>query len=144
MVMLFSFCNPAAGVSEPPGDFNSNYRHLKKLINRALKEGTPIEDLKLVPRHCSTSPPKELSREDLLKLLHTIRRIKTRYQRLLQSPVPRELERDILAKRPEQRLPWETEALEKVEEWRQAVCAVRAQVQAELNDHLKGELFRGL
>ena len=87
--MLFSFCNPAAGVSEPPGDFSSNYRDLKKLINRALKEGTPIEDLNLVPRHCSASPPRKLSREDLLKLLHTIRRIKTRYQRLLQSPVPR-------------------------------------------------------
>jgi hypothetical protein len=144
MVMLFSFCNPAAGVSEPPGDFNSNYRHLKKLINQALKEGTPIEDLNLVPRRSSTSPSRKLSREDLLKLLHTIRRIKTRYQRLLQSPVPRELERDILAKRPEERLPWENEALEKVEEWRQAVCAVRTQVQTELNDHLKGELFRGL
>ncbi len=142
--MLFSFCNPAVGVSEPPGDFSSNYRDLKKLINRALKEGTPIEDLNLVPRHSSASPPRKLSREDLLKLLHTIRRIKTRYQRLLQCPVPRELERDILAKPPAQRLPWENEALDKVEEWRQAVCAVRAQVQAELNDHLKGEFFRGL
>ena len=52
--------------------------------------------------------------------------------------MPRELERDILAKPPAQRLPWENEALDKVEEWRQAVSAVRAQVQAELNDHLKG------
>ncbi|HMK35196.1 MAG TPA: hypothetical protein VK463_09035 [Desulfomonilaceae bacterium] len=142
--MLFSFSNPAAGVSEPPGDFNSNYRHLKRLINKALKEGTPLEELRLIPKKSSTTPHRQLDREDLLKLLHIIRRIKTRYQRLLQSPVPRELERDILAKKSDVRLPWETEALEKVEQWRRDVNAVRAQVQKELNDHLTGEFFRGL
>jgi DNA-binding transcriptional MerR regulator len=142
--MLFSFSHPAAGVSEPPGDFSSNYRHLKRLINKALKEGTPLEELRLIPKKPSTAPQRQLSREDLLKLLHIIRRIKTRYQRLLQSPVPRELERDIRAKTCELRLPWENEALEKVEQWRQDVSAVRAQVQKELNDHLTGEFFRGL
>jgi hypothetical protein len=142
--MLFSFSHPAAGVSEPPGDFNSNYRHLKRLINKALKEGTPLEELRLIPKNPSTAPQRQLSREDLLKLLHIIRRIKTRYQRLLQSPVPRELERDIRAKTSDLRLPWESEALEKVEQWRHDVGAVRAQVQKELNDHLTGEFFRGL
>jgi hypothetical protein len=144
MVMLFSFSHPAAGVSEPPGDFNSNYRHLKKLINKALKEGTPLEELRLIPKKPSAAPQRRLSREDLLKLLHIIRRIKTRYQRLLQSPVPRELERDILAKTAELRLPWENEALEKVEQWRRDVKAVRSQVRKELNDHLTSEFFRGL
>jgi hypothetical protein len=142
--MLFSFSHPAAGVSEPPGDFNSNYRHLKRLINKALKEGTPLEELRLIPKNPSAAPQRQLSREDLLKLLHIIRRIKTRYQRLLQSPVPRELERDIRAKTSDLRLPWEDEALEKVEQWRRDVGAVRAQVQKELNDHLAGEFFRGL
>jgi predicted nucleic acid-binding Zn-ribbon protein len=142
--MLFSFSNPAVGVSEPPGDFNSNYRNLKRLINKALKEGTPLEELRLIPKNPSTAPQRQLSREDLLKLLHIIRRIKTRYQRLLQSPVPRELERDIRAKKSDLRLPWENEALEKVEKWRRDVSSVRAQVQKELNDHLSGEFFRGL
>jgi len=142
--MLFSFSNPAAGVSEPPGDFNSNYRNLKRIINKALKEGTSLEELKLIPKNRSGTPPRELSREDLLKLLHIIRRIKSRYQRLLQSPVPKELERDILAKSPESRLPWEEEALEKVQQWRQDVSSVRSQVRKELNDHLNGEFFRDL
>lgn len=142
--MLFSFSHPAAGVSEPPGDFNSNYRHLKKLINTALNEGTPLEELRLIPKKPSTAPQRQLSREDLLKLLHIIRRIRTRYQRLLQSPVPRELERDIRAKTSDLRLPWENEALEKVEQWRRDVNAVRSQVRKELNDHLTGEFFRGL
>ena len=79
----------------------------------------------------------------LLALLHAIRRIKTRYQRLLQCPVPHELERDILAKSPEERLPWEVEALEKIDQWREDVKKIRAHVQKELNDHLNAEFFRG-
>jgi hypothetical protein len=143
MVMLLPFSNPAAGVSEPPGDFKSNYKHLKKLINKALKEGTPLEELKLVPKH-SGEPERKLSREDLLKLLQIIRRIKTRYESLLQSPVPKELERDILEKPQSERLPWENEALEKVDQWRKDVAALRGQVRKELNDQLNEAFFRGL
>jgi len=141
--MLLSFSDTAVGVSDPPGDFNSNYRYLKQLINKALKEGTPIEELRLIPKHGSKEKVKQLSRDDLVKLLHIIRRIKSRYQRLLQSPVPRELERDILVKRPESRLPWEQEALEKIEQWREDVKRVRATVRRELNDHLNSEFFSG-
>jgi hypothetical protein len=141
--MLFPFSDPAAGVSAPPGDFDSNYRHLKKLINKALKEGTPIEDLRLIPKNPSDSGKQSFSREDLLNLLRVIRRIKSRYQRVLQPPVPRELERDILAKDPDQRLPWEDEALDKIQQWREDVKALRMQVRQELNDHLNSEFFRG-
>lgn len=142
--MLFPYVDPADGVSEPPGDFKSNFRHLKRLINKALKEGTPVEELHLIPKHSSKQETRQLSREDLLRLLHVIRRIKTRYQRLLQPPVPRELERDILAKSPHQRLPWEQEALDKVDHWKKEVEAVRAHVRKELNDHLNEDFFRGL
>jgi hypothetical protein len=144
MVMLFSFSNPADGVSEPPGDFKSNYRHLKQIINKALKEGTPLEELNLIPKNRSGKPQHQLSRDDLLKLLYVIRRIKTKYQRLLQSPVPKELERDILAKDPTTRLPWEEEALEKIEQWRKDLKSVQAQVRKELNDHLTSQFFRDI
>ncbi|MBM4326715.1 MAG: hypothetical protein FJ118_06080 [Deltaproteobacteria bacterium] len=142
--MLFPYSDPAKPVSEPPGDFSNNYKYLKRLVNRALKEGTPIEDLHLIDKHSASRKPKPLSREDLIKLLHTLRRIRTRYQRLLEPPVPRELERDILAKAPEERLPWEEEALGKIEQWRRDVRAVRNQVRRELNEHLKKRLFKGI
>lgn len=142
--MLFPFSDVNNGVSEPPGDFQSNYKQLKALINKALREGTPLEDLRLVSRHQSGKKAKQLSKDDLIKLLHTIRRIRSRYQRLLQSPVPKELERDIRAKSPDERLPWENEALEKIELWRKDVEKVRTQVQKELNDHLNSEFFEGL
>jgi hypothetical protein len=141
--MLRSFSDPAAGVPEPPGDFKSNYRHLKQIINKALKEGTPLEELCLIPKNPSVPKPRQLSRDDLLNLLQIVRRIKSRYQALLQSPVPRELERDIRLKLPSDRLPWEAEALEKVERWQFDVQTVRAQVRKELNDHLNSEFFRG-
>jgi len=141
--MFFPFSDSTPGVSEPPGDFNSNYKRLKQIINKALKEGTPLEDLHLIPRNPSSEKTRQLSKDDLIRLLHTIRRIKTRYQRLLQCPVPQELERDILAKAPEERLPWETEAIEKIEQWRMDVEKLRAQVQKELNDHLNSEFFHG-
>lgn len=142
--MLFPFSDAAAGVPEPPGDFDSNYRHLKQLINKAIKSGVPIEDLKLIPKSSSTRKPATLSKDDLLRLLQLIRSIKSRCQTLLEAPVPEELVRDILAKEPSQRLPWETEALEKAEKWRSDLIRARALVRAELNHHLKTELFHSI
>jgi hypothetical protein len=142
--MAFSYSDPAVGLSEPPGDFNKNYKYLKRLINKALREGTPLEDLHLIEKQPPQRKTRQLSRKDLLRILSTIRRIKNRYQELLESPVPHELERDILAKSPEERLPWEEEALEKADKWRAEVEAVRLQVRRELNEHLEKQLFKDL
>ncbi|MFH0958115.1 MAG: hypothetical protein V1897_05370 [Pseudomonadota bacterium] len=140
--MLFSYSDAAIGVPEPPGDFESNYRQLKKTINTAIKNGIALDQLNLIPRNTTEKPPENLSREDLLRLLKLIRRIKSRCESLLEPPVPPELERDILAKSPEDRLPWETEALEKIEAWKKALKTVRTEVRIELNQHLKSEFFR--
>lgn len=142
--MLFPFSDHAAGADDSPKDFKSNYNQLKKIINQAIKQGSPVETLGLISKSSGSSHSRQLSREELLNLLKIIRRIKARYRELLQPPVPRELERDILAKPESQRLPWEEEALEKIEAWRRDVKAVRAQVQKELNDHLKREIFQGI
>ncbi len=142
--MLYPSSDSVGGVPEPPGDFKDNYNSLKTLINSALKDGIPIEDLHLVPKDPANPNPKRLSKDDLLRLLHALRRLRSRYQRLLQSPVPRELVRDILAKSVEDRLPWEDEALEKHEKWRGDVAAIKGDVQRELNDHLNDEFFKDL
>lgn len=140
--MLVSISDQGTGVSAPVGDFDGNYRRLKKLINRALRNGVPVQDLHLIPKDPSQPKPRSLSREDLLSLLHVIRKIRSHCQELLRPPVPLELERDILAKNPEERLPWEDEALEKAERWHEDVKALRAQVRKRLNDYLNSEFFR--
>ena len=64
--MLSPFSDPANEVSAPPGDFESNYRHLKSIINKALKQGTPLEDLHLIPKQISPGKQsKHLSQDDL-------------------------------------------------------------------------------
>lgn len=142
--MLFPSRESSIGAPEPPGNFKDNYQHLKKLINKALKEGTPLEDLNLVPKDSEKESPKKLSKDDLIKLLHTLRKLRSKYQRLLHPPVPKELVRDILTKPEEERLPWEEEALSKHKKWLADLNAVRSQVQQELNDHLNDEFFKGL
>ncbi|MFH0825804.1 MAG: hypothetical protein V2B18_23865 [Pseudomonadota bacterium] len=139
--MLLPVSGQDIGVSAPPGDFDGNYRSLKKMINKALREGTPIQDLHPIPKDRSHPIPSFLSREDLLKLLRVIRKIRSCCQELLRSPVPPELERDILAKNPEDRLPWEEEALEKAERWHEDVKSSRARVRKMLNDYLNSEFF---
>lgn len=139
--MFFPYSDAAIGVPEPPGDFESNYRHLKRTINTAIKNGVSLNQLNLIPKNLSEKPPKNLSRDDLLRLLKLIRRIKSRCESLLEPPVPAELERDILAKQPEDRLPWETEALEKIQTWKESLRTVRTQVRIELNQHLKSKFF---
>jgi len=141
MEMLFPYSDAAIGVPEPPGDFESNYRQLKKTINTAIKNGIALDQLNLIPKNSPEKPPENLSRDDLLRLLKLIRRIKSRCESLLEPPVPPELERDILAKAQEDRLPWEIEALEKIEAWKKALKTVRAEVRIELNQHLKSEFF---
>lgn len=140
--MPFRLPARSMSASAASGGFDHNYKRLKRLINTALKEGTPLRELHLIPKNSSGLGQKPLSRSDLLRLLGVVRRIRVRYQEILQPPVPPELVRDILAKAPEQRLPWEDEALGKAERWSDDVKAIRVQVLKELDDYLGSEFFR--
>jgi hypothetical protein len=56
-----------------------------------------------------------------------------RYARLLVPPIPGELERSILAVTPEHRLPWATEALEKLAHWRDETRVARSELRKHLS-----------
>ncbi len=140
--MGFPLSEQSPGVSTTSPAFDGNYKRLRKQINKALKEGTPLQDLRLIPKNPSQPDQKFLLRNDLLKLLGAIRKIRINYQELLFPPVPPELVRDIRAKRPEQRLPWEEEALDKADQWEGEVKVLRVQVRKELNDFISMEFFQ--
>jgi hypothetical protein len=140
--MAVPLSRPNPSDSATPPDFDDNYKRLRKLINKALKEGTPLQDLHLIPKNPTQAEDRVLSRNDLLSLLQGFKRIRTNYQETLSPPVPPELVRDILAKSPEQRLPWENEALEKAEKRKEEAKTLLIQVRKELHDFLKMEFFR--
>ncbi len=140
--MAFPLSEQSPGVSTTSPDFDGNYKRLRKLINKALKEGPPLQDLHLIPKNPSQPDQKFLLRNDLLKLLGAIRKIRINYQEILSTPVPPELVRDIRAKTPEQRLPWEEEALDKADQWKEEVKVLRLHVRKELNDFITMEFFR--
>ncbi len=140
--MAFPLSEQSPGASTTSPAFDGNYRRLSKLINKALKEGTPLQDLRLIPKNPSQPDQKFLLRNDLLKLLGAIRKIRINYQEILSTPVPLELVRDIRAKTPEQRLPWEEEALNKADQWEGEVKVLRVHVRKELNDFISMKFFR--
>jgi hypothetical protein len=127
--------------SATPPDFDDNNRRIRKLVNEALKEGTPLQDLHLVPKNPPQEEDRFLSRNDLLSLLHSLKRIRITYQERLSPQVPPELVRDVLAKSPEERLPWEDEAFEKAEKRKEEVRTVGIQARKELQDFVKMEFL---
>jgi hypothetical protein len=139
MAVPLSRRKPSVSTTLP--DVDDNYKRLKKLINKALKEGTPLQDLHLMPMNLPQVEDMLLSRNDLLSLLQGLRRIRTNYQEILSPPVPPELVRDILAKSPEQRLPWEEEALKNAEKRKEEIESLRGRVRKELHDLLKIEFL---
>ena len=140
--MAFPLSEQSPGVSTTSPAFDGNYKRLRKLINKALKEGTPLQNLHLIPKNPSQPDQEFLLRNDLLKLLGAIRKIRINYQEILSTPVPLELVRDIRAKKPEQRLPWEEEALDKADQWEGEVKVLRVHVRKELNDFISMEFFQ--
>jgi hypothetical protein len=140
--MAFPLSEQSPGVSTTSPAFDGNYKRLRKLINKALKEGTPLQNLHLIPKNPSQPDQKFLLRNDLLNLLGTIRKIRINYQERWSTPVPPELVRDIRAKTPEQRLPWEEEALDKANQWEEEVKVLRVLVRKELNDSISREFFQ--
>ena len=51
--MAFPLSEQSPGVSATHQDFDGNYKRLRKLINKALKEGVPFQDLHLIPKNPS-------------------------------------------------------------------------------------------
>ncbi len=140
--MAFPLSEQSPGVSTTSPAFDGNYKRLRKLINKALKEGNPLQNLHLIPKNPSQPDQKFLLRNDLLKLLGAIKKIRINYQEILSPAVPPELVRDIRAKTPEQRLPCEEETLDKADQWDGEVKVLRIQVRKELNDFISTEFFK--
>ncbi|MBI5252757.1 MAG: hypothetical protein HY912_24945 [Desulfomonile tiedjei] len=107
------------------------YDRVKAMVAIAKKNGWEIERLGLIPKDLPTEP-LTLTKKQVQQRNKLVKGILEKFSRALTPPVPPDLEEYIRCKNEEDRLPWEEEALEKVEVWREEVAELRPQILGEL------------
>lgn len=97
-------------------DFNQNYHYLKKLIqelkaenDKSLKQALFGED----------EGERTLTKKQMKQLFRFLRKIENHYEECCTPPIPDELEKSIRERESDKWLPWELEAIEKVDAWRE-------------------------
>jgi hypothetical protein len=114
----------SSGTSPEVNDFNENYRHLKKLI-QALR----VENGNSIKRELFGEDERErsLSKKEIKSLFRSLRKLEQHYTECFTPPIPEELEQSIRMRDNSKWLPWEMEAIEKVEAWRAALSERKLQ-----------------
>lgn len=105
----------SAGAFLESYDFNENYRYLKKLILDLKQENGPSVRRELFGEEQREHP---LTKKEMQKLFRFLRKIESHYEECCTPPIPEELEKSIRSKDSSRWLPWESEAIEKVDAWR--------------------------
>jgi hypothetical protein len=111
-------------LSSIPGEFRENYRFLSELINCRDKNNSAaceLEDL-VEKRLCRIRG--KLNRRQIKILNDFMNRIEDDDPECFSPPVPAELEASIRIKRRSVWLPWEAEAIRKIERWREDLCTI--------------------
>lgn len=113
-------------------DLSGGYDYLKEIVDVAKKNGWDIESLGLVRRDLPAGPARPLTKKEFQEISRRVKNVLKRYGRALKRPVPLELEKSIRSRRSEKWLPYEAEAIEKMEKWRSEVGVVRSEIVSEL------------
>ncbi|MCA1959288.1 MAG: hypothetical protein LDL33_00730 [Desulfomonile sp.] len=116
--MTESAFHASTGSMPEPYDFNENYRYLKKLIGELRKENTESVAEQIFG---GTEREKRLTKKEMKQLFRFLRKIEKHYEECSAPPIPEELEASIRKRDSRDWLPWEMEAIEKIEVWREAV-----------------------
>jgi hypothetical protein len=99
-------------------DFNQNYKYLKKLIqDLKVENGTSLRK----EIFGEDESDRTLTKKQMKQLFRFLRKIEHHYEECCNPPIPEELEKSIRARDSSQWLPWEMEAIEKVDTWREAL-----------------------
>ncbi len=114
-------------------DFNQNYDYLKKLIQDLKVENGNSLKKELFGEDESS---RTLTKKEMKQLFKFFRKIEAHYAQCSMAPIPDELEQSIRAKDAQDWLPWEKEAIEKVDIWKEAVLERRRTAGKMLDDVL--------
>jgi hypothetical protein len=110
-----------------------NYDYLKEIITLANKNGVDMESLNIVPRDLPSDNAGKLTAKQRKQRSSLVRKILKKFDEVLTPPVPPDLEHFIRTKSKEDLLPWEKEALEKLEEWRSEIMELKPAILEELS-----------
>ena len=92
-----------------------------------------MEGLGLVSKDLPANPDRPLPKRDFQDLNRRVRNILKCFSSALTPPVPLDLEKSIRARSKDNWLPWEAEAIEKIEAWRAEVKEIKPRILEELN-----------
>jgi hypothetical protein len=120
-----------ATTTETPSKID--YDYLREIIKVAKRNGWDLNSLQLVPKDLPPNPDAPLTRREFQHLNQSVRAVLKRFSQSLTPPVPADLEKSIRRRQLETWLPWEVEAIEKIDNWRQKMLRIRPRILKELN-----------
>jgi hypothetical protein len=104
--------------SSIPGEFRENYRFLTELIDCEEKNNSASKTLEQLVKRRLNALDGKLNRRQIKVLHGFLRSLEDRELDPIDPPVPSELEASIRVKKRSTWLPWEAEAIRKIERWR--------------------------
>ncbi len=96
-------------------DFNQNYHYLKRLIEELKMENRDTVRERIFGEG---ERGRNLTKREMKQLFKFLRKIENHYEECRTPPIPVELEKSIRSRETTDWLPWELEAIEKVDGWR--------------------------
>ena len=122
-------------------DFDHNYRYVKKLIQELIVQNQGSRKREMAG---GVERKRNMTKKDLEELARALRRIELQYAEYSKPPIPKALETSIRRRNDTDWLPWEMEAIEKVEVWREELESKKQKLQQMLDKTLTKINGRGL
>lgn len=110
--------------STMPGEFDQNYRFLKELINCKEKNSQVARGLEDVAGERLRRIRGKLNRRQITILNQYLKGTSESDDECFVAPVPAELEASIRVRRRSTWLPWEAEAIRKIDRWRSDIQCI--------------------
>ncbi|MGD9818429.1 MAG: hypothetical protein AB7V04_06985 [Desulfomonilaceae bacterium] len=114
-------------------DFTANFKYLKKLIQELKAENDTSLRKELFGQE---DTERRLTKKEMKLLFKFMRKLENHYDESSTPPIPKELEKSIRNRDDSTWLPWETEAIHKIDVWRQEVQEKRETARNMLNTAL--------
>ncbi|MEI7449653.1 MAG: hypothetical protein WCJ75_08500 [Desulfomonile sp.] len=111
-------------LSSIPSEFRENYRFLSELINCKNKNDSVSQGLASLVHERFLETRAMLNRRQIKILNHYLKGMERNDPEFTAPPVPVELEASIRVRKRSTWLPWEAEAIRKIDRWREDVVCI--------------------